>query len=251
MPAGSVTTIRLMGFYAGPLSAGSPLLMAVSPSEGASLIVAGVSFLALVVLARYAFLLRAKNAQLEADVGELEAGNHRLAAQLESELSPASLLENEWKKLVARYSRSGEQFSLVILDVGDAIRPTAELRAAVAEVVSRALGAVRRTEDSLYQLDARTFAALLAGCGASGARVFIDRVRSRLSNEPVRDEAGTTYISITAGVAEWGSAHASLDDLIAAARRDRETFSDILKRQLAEEFTGEFSELHGARPAAR
>ncbi|MBA4181190.1 MAG: hypothetical protein C0506_11430 [Anaerolinea sp.] len=236
-----------MGFYAGPLSAGSPLLMAVSPSEGASLIVAGVSFLALVVLARYAFLLRAKNAQLEADVGELEAGNHSLAAQL----SPVTLLENEWKKLVARYSRSGEQFSLVILDVGDAIRPTAELRAAVAEVVSRALGAVRRTEDSLYQLDARTFAALLAGCGASGARVFIDRVRSRLSNEPVRDEAGTTYISITAGVAEWGSAHASLDDLIAAARRDRETFSDILKRQLAEEFTGEFSELHGARPAAR
>ena len=141
-------------------------------------------------------------------------------------------------KLRARHNRHGERFSIVILDIGDALRPK-RCSPPISAAVTNALGSSRRVEDSLYQLDARTFAALLSSCGVEGARVFVDRVRTRLSNEPLRDESGITYITVAAGVVEWNEELGSLGSFIDAACADRESFSDFLRLQLAQEFTGE------------
>lgn len=213
---------------------GVPFL-AISATEWASLAVAVVAFVSLTVAAGHALRLNTRALHLEWEIEDLK---QQLAASQQAEIPPSVTLDREWEKLRARNHRHGEEFSLVILDVGDALRPSATLRAAIATTVNRALESARRTEDFLYHLDARTFVALLAGCDAAGAGAFIDRVRSRLSNEPVRDEDGTTYISITAGVAPWDPKYESLSEMIDAARADRETFNDRLKRQLADEFEG-------------
>lgn len=236
-----------MGSFGAMFHGGQAVFIATPLIAGASIAICAISLLAVAFFAVQAFRWRARNAQLRAEVENLE---QRLAAELESELSPVVLLETDWTKLRARYNRHAERFSLVIMDIGDALRPNAALRSAISAAVTHALGSSRRIEDSLYQLDHRTFAALLSRCGVEGSRVFVDRVRTRLSNEPLRDESGTTYITVTAGVAEWDDKFASLPAFIDAACADRESFSDFLRLQLAAEFTGESAMPPSARVLA-
>ena len=195
---------------------------------------------ALIVAALYAIALRAKVGELTADVTELELDRAERDA---AKQDPYRSLELEWERLKARWHRHGEPFSLALIDLGDALRPQADLPATVMAKALAAIDEARRTEDCAFQLDERTAAVLLAGSSTVGGWAFVERLRRALGNEPFAHEQGASYVDVRVGIAEWSIKSAGLTELIEAAYRARKDFSGQIFEQ-----RGDF--LPGARGAA-
>ena len=192
------------------------------------------------VAALYAISLRAKVSGLAADVAVLELDRAERDA---AKQDPYRSLELEWERLKARWHRHGEPFSLALIDLGDALRPQADLPATVMAKALAAIDEARRTEDCAFQLDERTAAVLLAGSSTVGGWAFVERLRRVLGNEPFAHEQGASYVDVRVGIAEWSIKSAGLTELIEAAYRARKDFSGQIFEQ-----RGDF--LPGARGAA-
>ncbi len=195
---------------------------------------------ALIVAALYAIALRAKVGELTADVTELELDRAERDA---AKQDPYRSLELEWERLKARWHRHGEPFSLALIDLGDALRPQADLPATVMAKALAAIDEARRTEDCAFQMDERTAVVLLAGSSTVGGWAFVERLRRVLGNEPFAHEQGASYVDVRVGIAEWSIKSTGLTELIEAAYRARRDFSGQLFEQ-----RGDF--LPGARGAA-
>ena len=202
------------------------------------LVVSGVA--AATAAALYAVSLRATIVGLEAHVATLQLEREERNA---SEPAPYRLLDVEWGRLKSRWHRHGEPFALALIDLGDALRPQADLPVGVMTKALAAIDQVRRAEDYEFQLDSRTVAVLLAGSSTEGGWAFVDRLRRVLGNVPFSHEAGSAYVDVRVGVAEWSMNLTELPDLIAAAQCARTGFNGEIEEQ-----RGDF--LPGARGAA-
>lgn len=191
----------------------------------------------------YAIMLRAKAAEIEAEVAALETER---ADREAAKPDPYQLLELEWAKLKSRWHRHGQPFTLALLDLGDALRPQATLPAAVVRKALAAVDEALRTEDCCFQLDSRTAAVLLACSTTEGGWAFVDRLRRVLGNEPFAHESGASYLDVRVGVAEWSIKLHDLPEMIDRAQRARKDFSGEIQEQRGDFLPG----AHGAATGA-
>ena len=178
--------------------------------------------------ALYAISVRARNSELRAEVVALQFERREREANTPD---PYLLLEAEWDRLKSRWHRHGEPFALALLDLGDALRPRVELPPAVMSKSLAGIDEARRTEDCVFQLDARTAAVLLAGSSTAGGWAFVDRLRRVLGNEPISSGGAEAYVDVRVGVAEWSIQLHTLTDLMEAAYHARKDFSGQIVEQ--------------------
>ena len=144
----------------------------------------------------------------------------------------ARALEIDFAKCVARARRSGEPFSLVLIEVSHTLRrDNVDPDAIVA--VADVLAARAREEDSICRVDDRLFALLLAGADAEGGGQFVDGVRTHVATGMFRAGANLRMLEIRGGVAQWAAELGSLDALGRQARRDLDRESANIARQAA------------------
>ena len=149
------------------------------------------------------------------------------AIDAESGLGNQHELFAQLRREIARSRRHGDRSVLVVFD----IRPVRNRSGSGAERlpspvrhVSRTLLASIRESDLVARLDMTHFAVLLTECDHEGARLFVERVRTRISSTPyVRDEhLGDVYVRAWAGHASWEREINEPEQYVAAAMADLE-----------------------------
>lgn len=135
-----------------------------------------------------------------------------------------------WIRDVARARRWGEPFSLVVLDVQDAFGAPDPMTPEAARAVGRILSEAARGEDAVFRLGNATFAALLSSARADGASAFLERVRVRISSDPIPSGSGS-FFTVYGGVSEWHEDHDSPDTMLRNAENDMRRYGVELRRQ--------------------
>jgi len=143
----------------------------------------------------------------------------------------ARRFESEWWRFLARYERRREEFSVAILELGDALRVSQPLSAHVIARTGQLLAMAARTEDSVCRLGPQTFGVLLSGTPRQGADRFIERLRIDLSSHAFHDEGRTVYATVYGGVAEWEPELVSMDRMLARAEADLERYGTECRRE--------------------
>ena len=133
----------------------------------------------------------------------------RLAAALgsggfldaETGLATIARLRVDWLSELARFQRRGERFSLAIFGVREAgagsLDPVTLLTVSGAEI-----GALARSEDTVYRVGARRIGVLLAGSDYPGAIAFVLRVKERLSLLTLAD-GRVLPLQVEADIVDW------------------------------------------------
>jgi len=135
-----------------------------------------------------------------------------------------------WIRDAARARRWGEPFSLVLLDVQDAFGGQDAMTPAAAKQVGTILTEAARGEDSVFRLGNAAFAVLLSAARSDGASAFLERVRVRISSEPI--PAGTgSFFTVYGGVNEWHDAQEAPEAMLRAAELDMRRYGVELRRQ--------------------
>jgi GGDEF domain-containing protein/CRP-like cAMP-binding protein len=122
---------------------------------------------------------------------------------------------------VARARRSGTEFAVVAVDIRDWERLPAEQRGAVRAAVGAAIRVTIRASDAaFFGPDERSFAALLPGTPADGARRAAARIEAALATLGLEAGAPAETVRIGLGVAGSGEAARDPGDLLAGALRE-------------------------------
>lgn len=149
----------------------------------------------------------------------------------ETSLGTRRQLDLAWIKSNARARRWGEPFCIVVLEVHDAFgvqdRP---LSAETARQVGVVLTEAARGEDSVFRLGNSAFAVLLAAAGATGAAAFVERVRIRISSDPLPGGAGA-FFTVYGGLCEWHEDYPTAEAMLRAADSDLRRYGSELRRQ--------------------
>lgn len=149
---------------------------------------------------------------------------------LELSLGNERQLFLDWSRSVARFQRHTEPFSLAILEVGDALNHDRPLSLAVLSKVAQSIVDSARAEDSVCRLGPQTLGVLLAGAEEAGADAFVARVRLALG-APIRDGKRDVFLAVSGGVGEWKREFDSLEQVVAVAMTDKESFRVDVRRQ--------------------
>lgn len=183
------------------------------------------------LLAGFCLHLAVDRAHAGAEVKDWE---RHVAQQLhedpETGLGTRRQLEVAWIKSAARARRWGEPFSIVLLDVHDAFGGQGVLDAASARQVGALLTEAARGEDSVFRLANSGFAVLLSGARAAGAATFVERVRIRISSDPI-PAGSSSYYTAYGGLCEWHEEHHSHESMVRGAEADMRRYGVELRRQ--------------------
>ncbi|MEO8539537.1 MAG: diguanylate cyclase [bacterium] len=127
------------------------------------------------------------------------------------------LLGVEYAKLLGRWNRQREPFSLVLMAVTEARALGQGFPERAFAHVARILGETVRAEDTLCRASDNEYAVLLANSTAEGGEAFLERARNRIAQEPIRTNDGSRFYRSAAGVAQWDDTLGSLNGLLRAA----------------------------------
>ena len=138
-------------------------------------------------------------------------------------LGNGPMFSHEIEREMARYKRTGEPFSILVLATepiykGDPSRDT---------VVAEILRDLARSEDAPCHLKGRWFGVVLAGAREAGARAALARLRRETDWKP-----GVPLTQpLTGGVAEWTNKMADMEDLVERAYEDLATYDAAIKSE--------------------
>ncbi len=141
----------------------------------------------------------------------------------ETGLPNASQLDELLRREIARSMRYGDRSALAIFDVritgfqpgaGQAVLPPSPARYIAATMLQAA-----RTSDIVARVDTTHFAVVLAECDDAGAKLFCERLRTRLGTMPFAHTADGrgVYVRAWAGMARWDPAYTDPDAYVGAA----------------------------------
>lgn len=128
-------------------------------------------------------------------------------------------------KQIARYRRWHEPFALALLEFANPFRPDRPLSDEALSGIAQALLDVARTEDTVCRIDGQTFAIVLTQTGEAGAIDYVDRVRVRLSEQPVKT-SNEGFFTIYSGEGSWAADMETPFDLLSEASRNLQGFRD-------------------------
>jgi len=128
-------------------------------------------------------------------------------------------------KQIARYRRWHEPFAVALLEFANPFRPDRPLTDDALAGIAQSLLDVARTEDTVCRIDGQVFACILTNPSEPGAIDFVDRVRVRLSEQPVRT-ASEAFYTIYSGEAAWDANMETPFDLLAQASKNLHGFRD-------------------------
>lgn len=141
-------------------------------------------------------------------------------------LGNTALFWNEGGKAIARYRRTGDPFSVVLLLISEELSGDPLRNTVMAEMLAKAV----RQEDTPCYLYGRWFGVVLAGAGQEGAERARERIRTAGAWRPGRPLSVTP----TGGVAAWSSEYEGFEQLLADAIEDLRANGGIHEDQLAE-----------------
>jgi GGDEF domain-containing protein len=150
--------------------------------------------------------------------------------------------EFEWWHCLARFHRRAEPFSVSLIEVTDAAENPQPLSTTVMRSVSRLLLQTARSVDTVFRVDERLFAVLLAAARQAGGYEFVDRARIVISSKPLDDNGQAVHVTTRGGVAEWRPEMQSMARMLKASEDDLRRFGDEKRRQEA------YFEPDGGRP---
>ncbi len=214
-------------------SVSSCVLVAVALFAGA-LVVAGVAAVELLLLG---FLIRRAREtwQARTEAWKSHASSLAAASTLDEETGLGNFrgFEFEWWHHLARFKRRLEPFTVALVEVAGAAESRRELSSAVLREVGSLLLQTARSEDTVFRVDSRIFAVLLADAGRQGGQEFVDRARIAISSKPLNDEGRAVHVITRVGVAEWQPETGSMVRMLEAAEQDLRQFGDEKRRQEA------------------
>lgn len=128
-------------------------------------------------------------------------------------------------KQIARYRRWREPFALALLEFANPFRPDRPLSDEALAGIAQALLDVARTEDTVCRIDGQAFAVILTQTGEAGAIDYVDRVRVRLSEQPVKT-SNEGFFTIYSGEGSWSPDMETPFDLLSEASKNLQGFRD-------------------------
>jgi len=146
----------------------------------------------------------------------------------ETGLPNASQLDELLRREIARSMRYGDRSALAVFDVRiSGFRPgedQAVLPPSPARYISATMLQAARTSDIVARIDTTRFAVVLTECDDNGAKLFCERLRTRLGTMPFAhtSDGRGIYVRAWAGMTRWDPAYADPDAYIAAAVADME-----------------------------
>lgn len=122
---------------------------------------------------------------------------------------------------LTRSERSGEPFSILMMDI-DHFKNVNDTHGHAAGDATLVAFAARtrdmlRAHDLFGRFGGEEFIVLLPGSGAGQAIGVAERIRSAMEHEPIAGPAGELRVTVSIGIAEYGSDGDSVDALISAA----------------------------------
>lgn len=167
---------------------------------------------------------------------ETDAFEQHIRQQLhedpETGLGTARQLDVAWIKSTARARRWNEPFCITILEVAEALGSIDRVDARTASAMAGIITTLARGEDSVFRLGDSTFAVLLAGAEMSGASMFMERARIRISSDPIPDASGRFY-TVYGGVVQWREGFRGATEMVGEAQTDMHRYGSELRRQAA------------------
>jgi len=158
--------------------------------------------------------------------GDLEALERRAVYEdPQTGLGNRRQLQVACMKQIARYRRWHEPFAIALLEFANPFRPDRPLTDDALAGIAQSLLDVARTEDTVCRIDGQVFACVLTNTGEPGAIDFVDRVRVRLSEQPVRT-ANEAFYTIYSGESAWSTDMETPFDLLAEASKNLQGFRD-------------------------
>lgn len=137
-------------------------------------------------------------------------------------------LDFQFIKLVARWRRSGEPFSVATIALTDPVvagfGPSSRSIVRLANVLMESA----REEDTVSRVSRNEFAVLLANADMAGATTFLERTRNRIAQDAVPAGEGSNFVRSAGGAAQWADSAGSLAGLLDEAHLARvRLFGDV------------------------
>jgi diguanylate cyclase len=173
--------------------------------------------------------LEAQVASLSEELDWVRVENQRLSEtmiiDLGSGLPNRVLFDADHLQAFARRRRSGETYSLLLVDIDDYQayydvygQDTGD---EVTRLVGQAVYETIREGDRAYRYERDQFAVLLSGTSASEAVAAGERIRRRIEELSIAapDAAGAEVLTVTVGIVEAGFRHTTAKDVLVEANR--------------------------------
>jgi diguanylate cyclase (GGDEF)-like protein len=173
--------------------------------------------------------LEAQVASLSEELDWVKVENQRLSEtmiiDLGSGLPNRVLFDADHLQAFARRHRSGETYSLVLVDIDNFQAYNDVYGEATGDEVVRVLGqAVYETireGDRAYRYERDQFAVILSGTTASEAVATGEKIRRRIEELGIAgpDSGGVDVLTVTVGIVEAGFRHTTAKDVLVEANR--------------------------------
>ncbi len=145
-------------------------------------------------------------------------------------LATKTVIERAFEQQFARYQRTGEPFTLVLVEISDPESPRREPPVTVVDAASRVLASNATSEDTVCRVNANTFGVLFPGLTKSRSETFVDHFRIHLE-DTLRSGFGS--LRVAGGAAEVCAGTETFDQLFVCASDDLRHYDRDLASQIA------------------
>ena len=149
----------------------------------------------------------------------------------ESGLGTKLSMQRAVERQICSYRRTGETFTLVLVEIADPETPRTELQPPIVQSASELLSGATTIEECVSRMNANTFGVLLPGRDFGHSAEFIERFRQRMGNKLRGDKV---RLRIIAGRAEMADGIGNFAQLLQKATDDLEHYDRDLAFQISQ-----------------
>ncbi len=153
-----------------------------------------------------------------------------LQFDVESGLGTRLAMQMAAERQFVCFRRTGEVFSLVLVEIADPISPRTELPPNIVMAATKTLNVLVTAEETLCRINANTFGILLPGRNRAVSTEFVEQFRQHLDDK-IRGNA--VRLKVVFGAAEVSDKITKFDQLIEKATDDLENYDRELAIQIA------------------